>query len=108
LTSGLQTDYVDEWRLHSLGSLGALDDCFAADGAIQAVIEARHEGLVRYLSISGHTDPQVQTEAPERFPFDSVLIPVSVLDHFIYSLAEEFLPLANAKGVATIGMKIFG
>jgi hypothetical protein len=59
LTSGLQTDYVDEWRLHSVGSLGALDDCFAPDEAIHAMIQARDEGLIRYLSISGHTDPQV-------------------------------------------------
>ena len=104
----LQTDYVDEWRLHSVGSLGALDDCLAPDGAIHAMIQARDEGLVRYVSISGHSDPQVQIEALRRFPFDSVLIAVSVLDHFIYSFAEEFLPVANAKGVATIGMKIFG
>ena len=39
---------------------------------------------------------------------DSVLIAISVLDHFIYSFAEEFLPVANAKGVATVGMKVFG
>jgi aryl-alcohol dehydrogenase-like predicted oxidoreductase len=104
----LQTDYVDEWRLHSVSSLEELERCFAHRGAIQAMVRARDEGLVRYLSISGHTDPQAQIEALERFPFDSVLIPVSVLDHFIYSFAEEFLPLANAKRVATIGMKVFG
>jgi hypothetical protein len=49
----------------------------------------------------------VQIEALRRFPFDSVLIAVSVLDHFIYSFAEEFLPVAKTKGVATIGMKVF-
>ena len=105
--SRLQTDYVDEWRLHNIWGREELDRCFAPDGAIHAMTQAREEGLVRYLSISGHTDPQVQIEALERFPFDSVLFAVSVLDHFIYSFAEEFLPIANAKGVATIGMKVF-
>ena len=104
----LQTDYVDEWRLHNIWSREELDKCFASDGAIHAMAQAREQGTVRYVSISGHTDPQVQIEALERFPFDSVLVAASVLDHFIYSFAEEFLPVANAKGVATIAMKVFG
>jgi aryl-alcohol dehydrogenase-like predicted oxidoreductase len=103
----LQTDYVDEWRLHNVWGVEELDRCLAPDGALQAMIQAREEGLVRYISISGHTDPQVQIEALSRFPFDSALIALSALDHFIYSFAEEFLPVANAKGVATIGMKVF-
>jgi len=103
----LQTDHVDEWRLHNIWDLAELDKCFAPNGALQAMIQARDEGLVRYISLSGHANPQVQIEALRRFPFDSVLIAVSVLDHFIYSFAEEFLPVANAQGVATIGMKVF-
>ena len=103
----LQTDYVDEWRLHNVWGFDELDKCFAPGGALEATIQAREEGLVRHISISGHTDPQVQIEALRRFDFDSVLIAVSVLDHFVYSFAEEFLPVANARGVATIGMKVF-
>jgi len=101
---------VEEWRLHNVWGFEELDKCFAPDGALQAMIQAHDEGLVRYISISGHTDPQVQIEALRRFPFDSVLIAVSVLDHFIYGFAEEFLPVANAKEVAAdvgIGMKVF-
>jgi aryl-alcohol dehydrogenase-like predicted oxidoreductase len=103
----LQTDHVDEWRLHNIWDFAELDKCFAPAGALQAMIQARDEGLVRYISLSGHANPQVQIEALRRFPFDSVLIAVSVLDHFIYSFAEEFLPVANAQGLATIGMKVF-
>ena len=51
---------------------------------------------------------QILIEALNRFPFDSTLIAVSALDHFILSFAEEFIPIANAKGVATIGMKVLG
>lgn len=103
----LQTDYVNEWRMHNVKSFEDLDSCFAKDGVLEAMVKAKEEGLVRNISISGHTDPQVQIEALNRFDFDSVLVAVSVLDHFIYSFAEEFLPVANAKGVATIGMKVF-
>jgi aryl-alcohol dehydrogenase-like predicted oxidoreductase len=104
----LQTDYVDEWRMHNVSSFEELEKLMVPDGAIEAAVKAREEGLVRYISISGHTDPRVQIEALERFPFDSVLCAMSVLDHFILSFAEEFLPLANARGVAVVGMKVMG
>lgn len=104
----LQTGYVDEWRMHDISSLEELDEITAPGGALEAAVRARDEGLVRYVSISGHTDPQVQIEALERFPFDSVLCPTSALDHFMLSFVEEFLPVANARGVAVVGMKVMG
>ncbi len=106
--SRLQTDYVDEWRLHNVWDYSRLDAFTGKAGALEAAIQAREEGIVRNISISGHTDPQILIEALNRFPFDSTLIAVSALDHFILSFAEEFLPVANAKGVATIGMKVLG
>jgi predicted aldo/keto reductase-like oxidoreductase len=104
----LQTDYVDEWRLHNVWDYERLDQFTRKGGALDAAIKAREEGLIRYISISCHTDPQILVEAIDRFPFDSALIAVSALDHFILSFAEEFLPLANSKGIATIGMKVLG
>jgi predicted aldo/keto reductase-like oxidoreductase len=103
----LQTDHVDEWRLHNLHSYERLDAMTAKDGALQAAIAARDEGLVGNISISGHTDPQILVEALRRFPFDTALVAVSVLDHFVYSFAEEFLPVAAAKEMGVIGMKVF-
>jgi len=104
----LQTDHVDEWRMHNVWSIGELDKVTAPGGALEAAVKARAEGLVRYISISGHSNPRVQIEALERFPFDSVLCATSVLDHFILSFAEEFLPVARARAVAVAGMKIMG
>ena len=104
----LQTDYVNEWRLHNVWDYARLDAFTGKGGALDAAVQARDEGLVRYISISCHTDPQILVEALRRFPFDSTLIALSALDHFILSFAEEFLPIANAKGVATIGMKVLG
>ena len=104
----LQTDYVDEWRMHNVWSMDEMDKITAAGGALEAAVRARADGLVRYISISGHSDPRVQIEALARFPFDSVLCATSVLDHFVLSFAEEFLPVARAEGVAVAGMKIIG
>lgn len=104
----LQTGYVDEWRLHNVSRFERLDAMTAKGGALEAAIQAREEGLVRLISISGHGNPQVLIEALRRFPFDTVLVAVSVLDHFIYSFAEEFLPFAQQQGVGVVGMKVFG
>ncbi|MCR8631698.1 aldo/keto reductase [Paenibacillus radicis (ex Xue et al. 2023)] len=104
----LKTDHVEEWRLHAVGTMDELDRIFAEDGALKALIEAKEQGIIKYLSISGHTNPQVQLEAINRFPFDSALVALSAADHFIYSFAHEFLPKANEKGVAVVGMKLLG
>jgi len=104
----LHTDHVNEWRLHNVWDYARLDEFTSAGGALEAAIQAREEGLVQNISISGHTDPQVLVEALNRFPFDSALIALSGLDHFILSFAEEFLPVANARQVATVAMKVLG
>jgi aryl-alcohol dehydrogenase-like predicted oxidoreductase len=104
----LQTDHVDEWRMHDVWSMRELDEITAPGGALEAAIQARKDGYIRYISISGHSNPAVQVEALNRFPFDSVLCAMSVGDRFIFSFADEFLPAAKAKGIAVIGMKILG
>jgi predicted aldo/keto reductase-like oxidoreductase len=102
----LQTDHVDEWRMHNVWNMEELDKLTAPGGALEAAVRAREQGKVRCISMSGHRNPQVQVEALKRFPFDSMLVALCALDHFILSFAEEFLPVANAQGIAVIGMKV--
>ncbi|MEC0266443.1 aldo/keto reductase [Paenibacillus anseongense] len=102
----LQTDHVEEWRLHNIMTMEELDKCFAKGGALEALIEAKDQGLIKHISISGHTNPRVQLEAIDRYPFDSALVALSAADHLVYSFAHEFLPKANEKGIAVIGMKV--
>ena len=104
----LQTDHVNEWRPHNVFDFARLDAFTGKGGGLEAAIQAREEGLVRNISISCHTDPQILVEALNRFPFDSTLMALSALDHFILSFGEEYLPIARAKGVATIAMKVLG
>ncbi len=104
----LQTAYVDEWRMHYVWSFDELDKITARGGALEAALQAKTEGLIHHISISNHGNPRVLIEALERFPFDSVLFPCSVLDHFVMSFVEELLPAAKARGIAVAGMKIMG
>lgn len=101
----LQTDHVDEWRLHHVGDMAELDRCFAADGAIHALTQAREQGLVRHISISGHTDARVQVEALRRFPFDSVLFTGASIDPAHRGFLEELLPAARSSGAAVVAMR---
>jgi len=102
----LRTDYVNEWRLHNIATLSELDECFQPEGAIHAMIQAKQQGMVRCISISAHTHPQVLTEALNRYPFDSMMFPASGLDRFINSFEKDFLPLANIQEIATVAMKV--
>ncbi len=102
----LQTDHVDEWRMHNIATLDEVETILAPGGAVEAAVRAREQGKVRYISMSGHRDPQVQVAALRRFPFDSMLVALSALDHFMMSYAEEFLPVAHATGIAVVGMKV--
>jgi aryl-alcohol dehydrogenase-like predicted oxidoreductase len=104
--TALQTDHVDEWRMHNVWSMEELDKLTAPGGALEAAVRAREQGKVRYISMSGHRNPLVQVEALRRFPFDSMLVALSPLDHFMKSYAEEFLPAANAAGIGVIAMKV--
>lgn len=104
----LNTDHVNEWRLHNVWDYARLDAFTNKNGALESAIQAREEGMVRHISISCHTDPQILVEAIDRYPFDSALIDVSALSHLMLSFVEEFVPIANARGVATVGMKVLG
>jgi predicted aldo/keto reductase-like oxidoreductase len=75
----LGTDHLDLYQLHSVGKLTDLDACTALGGALEALIEAREQGLVRWLGITGHTHdaPRIHLEALRRFDFDTVMFPLN-------------------------------
>ena len=101
----LQTDHVDLWQLHALGSMDDVKHALAPDGAVQAMLKAREQGMVRYFGISGHTDPEVLAEAIRRFPFDTVLMAFNAADPHHLSF-RKLLDLAVEKELGIIGMKI--
>ncbi|MBN1284102.1 MAG: aldo/keto reductase [Anaerolineae bacterium] len=75
----LRTDKFDLYQLHAVTSMEELDKAFAPDGAIEALKQARDEGLTRYLGITGHgwEAPAIQIEALNRFDFDTVMFPIN-------------------------------
>ncbi len=59
----LQTDHVDLWQLHDIGTMTDINEIFAKGGAMEALLEAREQKMVRYLGITGHYRPDALMEA---------------------------------------------
>lgn len=102
----LKTDHLDLWQLHDLRSREDLDRIFSPGGALEAVEEAKRAKLIRFAGITGHSDPAILLAAMERYPFDTVLIPVNAADRHYLSFADSVLPKAQEKNMGVIAMKV--
>jgi hypothetical protein len=102
----LQTDHLDLWQLHHVGATEHLDEIFGPGGAIEALTQAKDEGIVRNLGITGHADPDVLADGISRFDFDCILMALNPADPHHLPFTEKLLPLANEKNMGVIGMKI--
>ncbi len=102
----LNTDRLDLWQLHAVSTMADVEKIFAKGGAIEALTEARDRKLVRFVGITGHTDPEPLLEAIRRFPFDTILLALNAADRHHLPFTEKLLPLAVEKEMGIIGMKI--
>lgn len=75
----LRVDSIDLWQLHNLVDEAEWETAMAPGGALEAAIEARDRGLVKFIGVTGHgvTVAEMHRRSLERFPFDSVLLPLN-------------------------------
>jgi len=104
----LRTDCVDLLQIHHVQDLGDADLVTAKDGALKAVIEAREQGLARYLGVTGHRDPEPLVEMLRRFDFDTILIPMNAADVHHVPFQGRLLDLALERKMGIINMKVLG
>ncbi len=101
----LDVDHIDLIQLHNLVEDDEWDEAFATGGAVDALVAARDEGLVRFLGVTGHglRIPRMHIRSLERFAFDSVLFPwnhaQAAVDEYRHD-AEELMDLCQSTGVA--------
>ena len=103
----LRTDHLDLWQLHDLRTPDDLEEIFSADGAIHALTQAREEGRVRFLGITGHHDPAMLMEAVRRFDFDTVLVALNCADLARLSFSRTVLAEAAKRKLGVIAMKVY-
>jgi aryl-alcohol dehydrogenase-like predicted oxidoreductase len=106
----LQTDRFDLYQLHAITSMEELDACTMKGGALEALVEARQQGLTRHIGITGHgiDSPRIFLEALKRFEFDSILFPlnfVQMCDLEFRKSAEELIATCKASDVGTMIIK---
>ncbi len=103
----LCVDRFDLFQFHSVNDLETLNVILGPGGALEAVLEAREQGLVSYIGITGHR-PAVQVEALNRFPFDTLLFPINrvlAANRNDYSDFSVLLDRARQLDVGTLGIK---
>ncbi len=105
----LGTNQVDLLSLHEINYDNDPEWCFAPDGAIEALLDARAQGKTRYIGFTGHKHPAILVEMLGRFDgWDAVQMPVNVYDASYRSFINQVLPIIVERGMACIGMKSLG
>jgi uncharacterized protein len=102
----LQTDHLDLWQIHEVTFPDDPDRIFAPGGAAEAMLKAKEEGKVRFIGFTGHKSPSIfRRMLSQGFPWDTLQMPVSVLDANFNSFQREIIPIAQEQGIGVIGMK---
>ena len=105
----LRTDHIDLWQIHEVTFPDDPDRIFAPGGAAEAMLRAKEEGKVRFIGFTGHKSPAIfRRMLSQGFPWDTLQMPVSVLDANFNSFQTEILPIAQEQGIGVIGMKSLG
>ncbi len=105
----LKTDHLDLWQVHECVYPNDPERHFAPGGVIEALVQAKEQGLVRYVGFTGHKLPEIHLAMlAYGFPFDSVQMPLNCFDGTFRSFEHAVLPEAQRQGLAVIGMKSMG
>jgi aryl-alcohol dehydrogenase-like predicted oxidoreductase len=109
----LETDVIDLVQVHEVIRPNDPGRVFGGDGAIEALVAARKAGKLRFIGFTGHKSPDIhlsmlETARQHRFQYDTVQMPLNVMDAHYQSFGARVVPVANRDGVAVLGMKPFG
>ncbi len=109
----LQTDHLDLVQHHEIIRMEDPDQIFKEDGAMAAVLEAKKAGKIRFIGFTGHKDPLIhlrmlQVAKENDFHFDTVQMPINVMDAHFRSFSSQVLPVLIREKIAPLAMKTFG
>src|SRR5438552_180879 len=109
----LQTDRIDLLQFHEVIRPSDPDRIFAPHGALEAVLDAKQAGKVRYIGFTGHKSPEIHlhmlnTAFARQFTFDAVQMPLNVMDAHYDSFEKQVLPALLQHEMGVLGMKPLG
>lgn len=102
----LRADHLDLLQLHEIIRPDDPERVFAPGGAMDALVEAKKAGKIRFIGFTGHKDPAIHLKMLEMgFDFDAVQMPLNLLDAHYRSFEKEVLPLLVERQIGVLGMK---
>lgn len=109
----LQTHTIDLVQFHEVIRPGDPDRIFGPNGAFEAAMDAKKAGKIRYIGFTGHKDPDIHlkmlhTGFSHGFTFDTVQMPLNVMDAHYHSFAKKVVPVLVEHGIGVLGMKPLG
>ncbi len=109
----LQTDRIDLLQCHEVIRMTDPERIFAPGGGMEAVLEAKKAGKVRYIGFTGHKNPamhlnMLETAATHQFHFDAVQMPLNAMDAHYESFGQKVLPVLVKNEIGILGMKPMG
>lgn len=109
----LQTDHIDLLQFHEVIRDNDPERIFANGGGMEAVLEAKKQGKVRYIGFTGHKSPDIhlkmlETSFAHDFTFDAVQMPLNVMDAHFDSFEKKVLPVLVKHNIGVLGMKPMG
>jgi len=109
----LQVDHIDLLQHHEVIRFDDPDRIFAKGGAMEAFLDAKRAGKIRYIGFTGHKDPHIhlymlETAKKHNFHFDTVQMPLNLMDAHFRSFEKAVVPVAVSEGIGILGMKSMG
>lgn len=99
-----RTDHFDLYQLHGMTSQEDFDQATAPGGALEVIVKAQKEGLVRHIGFSAHS-AEIALALLDHFPFDSVLFPINWSNYFNAGFGPQVVDKAMEKGAARLALK---
>ena len=109
----LQTDHIDLLQFHEVIRDTDPDRIFAAGGGMEAALDAKKQGKIRYIGFTGHKSPNIHLKMlniafAHQFTFDAVQMPLNVMDAHFDSFEKKVLPILVKHKIGVLGMKPMG
>jgi aryl-alcohol dehydrogenase-like predicted oxidoreductase len=104
----LNVSHVDLWQIHDVRTRQDIEAIEGPSGALEAFLEAKSSGRVKFIGVTGHHDPSILQEAVNRWPVDAVMLPVNPVEGVLGGFVDSVIETAAQKGIAIIAMKTLG
>lgn len=101
----LRTDHFDVYQVHGPDDPAELDQVLAPGGAMEAFLEAKDAGLIRFIGITGHKPDTVLLDAVRRFDFDTVMFPVNFVHYYRLDLGKKLLAEVEERRIGVFAIK---